>query len=176
MLSFHPDQGSLSTQIVHQGLSTLYGQSLLNLRFLGIDLYCSGQLGQACYPTIRHIGDVNFPVKWQEVVLTHGMKENILLHYHIIVNDFKRLSQMLLSSLAQPSKDFLVHFSNALWRLLQTFAASVFSNRLNNLGNSCFNFLRVHIYSYVHFYFLIIDLTEKDAQQSLTCDSQGLIF
>ena len=119
---------------------------------------------------------MNLPVKWQEVVLTHGMKENILLHYHIIVNDFKRLGQMLLSSLAQPGKDFLIHLSNALWRLLQAFAASVFSNRLNNLGYSCFNFLRVHICSYVHFYFLIIDLTEKDAQQSLTCDSQGLIF
>ena len=90
---------------------------------------------------------MNLPVKWQKVVLTHGMKENILLHYHIIVNDFKRLGQMLLSRLTQPRKNFLIHLGNALGRLLQAFAASVFANRLNNLGNSCFNFLRVHIHS-----------------------------
>ncbi len=73
MLSFHPDQALEHPN--SQGLSNLYSQSLLNLRFLGMNLYRRANLDK---PATRPLGigiDVNLPIKWQEVVLTHGMKE-----------------------------------------------------------------------------------------------------
>ena len=137
-LDDHPD--ALGLQHVLDRVGDLSGQTLLDLKPLGLGLDYARQLGDADDTRIWHIGDPSTADDWRDVVLAMTLERDTLEHSHLVitVGFLERLLQDLLGVLPIAAKVLLESASHTRGCFAQTISIRILANPVKNSSKRSF--------------------------------------
>ena len=143
MLGFHEHNRSLGSEIIHESVSNLRTQLLLQLQTTGIDLNRASKLRQARHATVRNIADCSLAIKRQQMVLAQRVKRNVALDNQIVRSDGKGFGQVLLGTLVHTAGNLAIHTGNARRRLQQPLTSWVLAYALKQQLNGGLDFFLI---------------------------------
>ena len=82
MPGFDHDHRAARPEFLFEEADHLLGEALLELRPLGVELENARELGQAQDLVAWHVRDVRVAVEGHQVMRTHGVERDVLLHDH----------------------------------------------------------------------------------------------
>src|SRR5205085_7514005 len=84
---FHYHAHALRFDRLHDGLSDLRRQPLLDLQTTRKYIHEAWQLAQADYFAVRYVSDVDLTEKWQQVMFTQGEHLDVFDDHHLVITD-----------------------------------------------------------------------------------------
>ena len=114
--------------IFHNGISDLSCQLFLDLQSSCINLYSSCQLADPYHFSIRNIGNMCLSIKRHQMMLTDGVKGDILFQDHLIIFCMKGFRQLLPGILLHALTKLLIHSRYPVWGIDQSLTQGILSD------------------------------------------------
>ena len=144
MLGLGKYHHSLWMKILHQGIRDLCCHLFLKLKSSRKYFHSTRKLAKSHYLSIRNIGNMNFSVKGQHMMLAHGIECNIFFHNHFIIFCCKCLFQVFRCILIHSATDFFIHSCNPVRCFNQSFSVRIFTDSFQQKPDCLFYFFMIY--------------------------------
>jgi len=138
------DRDALGLRFIHEQVGDLRGQSFLDLRAMREVIDDASQFGNPHDLSVGEIRDVGVTFERHQVMLAHRVERDVPQEDHFVVSLSEGGRQVLSRVFGQPAKKLLIHSSDSLGGISESFALGVFTHGGQNLSNGVFDSVQVH--------------------------------